>query len=157
MEFRRVLFRSCARSPLAHLVLMSLRQTDGTRLTVNRLTCCASLASAMSTQRAASPVRERWGTSSCIRAPPMRGPTRRYRGADRQHDQTLAGPTFNLQIQCWEAFIDSTEGRAQRIAVPYQPVPIPGYLFRPDTSDAPRPTLVMTNGGEGSLSGLWTW
>ena len=77
--------------------------------------------------------------------------------ADRQHDQTLAGPTFDLQIQCWEAFIDSTEGRAQRIAVPYQPVPIPGYLFRPDTSDAPRPTLVMTNGSEGSLSGLWAW
>ena len=77
--------------------------------------------------------------------------------ADRQHDQTLAAPTFDLQIQCWEAFIDSTDGRAERITVPYQPVPIPGYLFRPDTSDTPRPTLVMTNGSEGSLSGLWSW
>jgi hypothetical protein len=77
--------------------------------------------------------------------------------ADRQQDQTLSGPTFDLQIQCWEAFIDSTEGRAERIAVPYDPVPMPGYLFRPDTSNAPRPTLVMTNGSEGSLSGLWAW
>src|SRR5271154_1826733 len=51
--------------------------------------------------------------------------------ADRQHDQTLSGPTFDLQIQCWEAFIDSTEGHAQRIAVPDQPRPIPAYLFRP--------------------------
>jgi hypothetical protein len=77
--------------------------------------------------------------------------------ADRQHDQTLYGPAFDLQIQCWEAFIDSADGRAQRIAVPYQPVPLPGYLFRPDNSDTPRPTLVMTNGSEGSLSGLWAW
>ena len=77
--------------------------------------------------------------------------------ADRQHDQTLSAPVFDLQIQCWEAFIDSTGGRAQRITVPYQPVPIPGYLFRPDTSGTPRPTLVMTNGSEGSLSGLWSW
>jgi hypothetical protein len=77
--------------------------------------------------------------------------------ADRQHDQTLSAPVFDLQIQCWEAFIDSTDGRVQRIAVPYQPVPLPGYLFRPDTSDTPRPTLVMTNGSEGSLSGLWAW
>jgi hypothetical protein len=77
--------------------------------------------------------------------------------ADRQHDQTLSGPAFDLQIQCWEAFIDSTGGHAQRIAVPYQPVPLPGYLFRPDTSVTPRPTLVMTNGSEGSLSGLWAW
>jgi hypothetical protein len=77
--------------------------------------------------------------------------------ADRQHDEALSAPTFDLQIQCWEAFIDSTGGRAQRIAVPYQPVPIPGYLFRPDTSGTPRPTLVMSNGSEGSLSGLWAW
>jgi hypothetical protein len=77
--------------------------------------------------------------------------------ADRQHDQSLFSPAFDLQIQCWEAFIDSTEGRAQRIAVPYSPVSLPGYLFRPDNSDTPRPTLVMTNGSEGSLSGLWAW
>src|SRR5271154_2445101 len=51
--------------------------------------------------------------------------------ADRQHDQTLSGPAFDLQIQCWEAFIDSTDGHAQRIAVPDQPRPIPAYLFRP--------------------------
>jgi hypothetical protein len=77
--------------------------------------------------------------------------------ADRQKDQTLSGPAFDLQIQCWEAFIDSSEGRIERIAVPYEPVPIPGYLFRPDTTSTPRPTLVMTNGSEGSLSGLWGW
>ena len=75
--------------------------------------------------------------------------------ADRQTDQTLSGPAFDLQIQCWEAFIDSSAGRIQRIAVPYEPVPLPGYLFRPDTTGTPRPTLVMTNGSEGSLSGLW--
>lgn len=34
---------------------------------------------------------------------------------------------------------------------------MPGFLFRPDTATAKRPTLVMTNGSEGSKSGLWAW
>jgi hypothetical protein len=44
-----------------------------------------------------------------------------------------------------------------RIAVPYEGTSSPGFLFRPDASDAKRPTLVMTNGSEGSKSGLWAW
>jgi hypothetical protein len=77
--------------------------------------------------------------------------------ADRQSDQALFAPTFDRQIQCWDAFIDSSQGRIERVTVPYEPVALPGYLFRPDTSPTPRPTLVMTNGSEGSLSGLWAW
>lgn len=77
--------------------------------------------------------------------------------ADRQTDQSLFRPAFDWQIQCWEAFIDASDGRVERVAVPYSPVELPGYLFRPDDSGGPRPTLVMTNGSEGSLSGLYAW
>jgi hypothetical protein len=75
--------------------------------------------------------------------------------ADGMTDQSLFAPAFALHRQCWEAFVDSSGGRIQRVTVPYQPVPMPGYLLRPDTSGTPRPTLVLTNGSEGSISALW--
>jgi hypothetical protein len=77
--------------------------------------------------------------------------------ADGQTDKTTFAPTFSLQSECWEAFIDASSGRIERIAVPYEGTSLPGYLFRPDSSGIKRPTLVMTNGSEGSKSGLWAW
>jgi hypothetical protein len=41
--------------------------------------------------------------------------------------------------------------------VPYEQTSLPGFLFRPDSSGTKRPTVVMTNGSEGSKSGLWAW
>ena len=41
--------------------------------------------------------------------------------------------------------------------MPYERTALPGFLFRPDSSGTKRPTIVMTNGSEGSKSGLWAW
>ena len=77
--------------------------------------------------------------------------------ADGMTDSSLFGPTFALHRQCWEAFVDSSAGRIERISVPYESTTLPGYLFRPDTSGTARPTVVLTNGSEGSISGLWAY
>jgi hypothetical protein len=77
--------------------------------------------------------------------------------SDGQSDQATFAPTFALQTECWESFIDSAAGRIERVAVPYEKDVLPGFLFRPDSSGAKRPTVVMTNGSEGSKSGLWAW
>jgi hypothetical protein len=77
--------------------------------------------------------------------------------ADGQSDRETFAPTFALQTKCWEAFVDSSAGRIVRLAVPYEGTTLPGFLFRPDASEARRPTVVMTNGSEGSKSGLWAW
>ncbi len=77
--------------------------------------------------------------------------------ADGQTDATTFAPTFALQSECWEAFIDTSAGRIERVAVPYEQTSLPGFLFRPDAPGGKRPTLVMTNGSEGSKSGLWAW
>jgi hypothetical protein len=77
--------------------------------------------------------------------------------ADGQSDRTTFAPTFALQTKCWEAFVDSSRERIVRVAVPYEGTSLPGFLFRPDTSGARRPTLVMTNGSEGSKSTQWAW
>jgi hypothetical protein len=77
--------------------------------------------------------------------------------ADGQTDKATFAPTFALQTKSWEAFVDTSGGRIVRVAVPYEGTSLPGFLFRPDASDARRPTVVMTNGSEGSKSGLWAW
>jgi hypothetical protein len=38
--------------------------------------------------------------------------------------------------------------------VPYEGTTLPGYLLRPDDTGAARPTLVVTNGSDGTLPGL---
>jgi hypothetical protein len=77
--------------------------------------------------------------------------------ADGQSDRSTFEPTFALQTECWEAFVDTSGGRIVRVAVPYEGASLPGFLFRPDASGTRRPTVVMTNGSEGSKSGLWAW
>jgi len=64
-------------------------------------------------------------------------------------------PTFRSSRRCWDAMIDSSEGQFVRVEIPYSDTTLPGYLLRPDASGAARPTFVLTNGSDGSLSSLW--
>lgn len=63
-------------------------------------------------------------------------------------------PTFRESRRCWEAMIDSS-GRHVRLSIPYEDTTLPGWLLRPDATGTPRPTLVMTNGSDGALAGMW--
>ncbi|MCF7553656.1 S9 family peptidase [Pseudonocardia sp. WMMC193] len=64
-------------------------------------------------------------------------------------------PTFRRSRSCWDAMIDASAGRHLRLDVPYEGSTLPTYLLRPDSSGAARPTLVLTNGSDGSLSTMW--
>ncbi|HEX3784051.1 MAG TPA: hypothetical protein VHX38_30720 [Pseudonocardiaceae bacterium] len=70
-------------------------------------------------------------------------------------DDSALVPTFTRHRACWEAFINASHGTNVRFDIAYQDTTLPGYLFRPDSSGAARPTLVITNGSDGPLSGLW--
>jgi len=70
-------------------------------------------------------------------------------------DQSVLLPTFRQGRACWEQVIDASAGRFVRVQVPYEDTTLPGYLLRPDESGAARPTLVMTNGSDESLPGLF--
>ncbi|MEJ2865615.1 alpha/beta hydrolase family protein [Actinomycetospora flava] len=89
-----------------------------------------------------------------------------YLGASGFHDESLAFvdgmedtslllPTFRAHRAAWDAFVACSDGRHLPIDLAYEGVAMPGYLFRPDASGTPRPTLVVTNGSDGALSGLW--
>lgn len=56
--------------------------------------------------------------------------------ADGQTDHTTFAPAFSLQSECWEAFIDTSASRIERVAVHYEGTTLPGFLFRPDATGA---------------------
>jgi len=74
---------------------------------------------------------------------------------DGMPDDDVLLPTFRLGRECWDRFVELSDGRHIPLAVPYEGDSMPGYLFRPDRSSAPHPTLVVTNGSDGSLPALW--
>ena len=73
---------------------------------------------------------------------------------DALPDQTVLMPTFREHRRCWDASVEASDGRIARVLVPYENVSLPGYLLRPDSSGAPRPTVVLTNGSDSTLSGM---
>jgi hypothetical protein len=69
-------------------------------------------------------------------------------------DQTVLLPTFHEHRKCWEAVVDASEGCWIPVDVPYESTTLPGYLLRPDSSGAARPTLVVTNGSDSSMPSM---
>jgi hypothetical protein len=64
-------------------------------------------------------------------------------------------PTFRAHRAAWERFVDLTSWDAERLDIPLDDVSMPAWFFRPDDTGGARPTLVMVNGSDGSVSDLW--
>ena len=67
----------------------------------------------------------------------------------------LLQPTFKAHRRCFDAFADRLQPAAERIEIPYEGGAMPGYFFRPDATVAPRRTIILNNGSDGPISGLW--
>jgi len=63
-------------------------------------------------------------------------------------------PTYQAGRAQWDAFIDASGLRVERIQIPYEDITMPGCLFRPDARDT-TPLLVGVNGSDGAMPGLW--
>lgn len=59
--------------------------------------------------------------------------------------------------QNWDIFSASVRPAAERLAIPYGNVRLPGWFFRPDTANRRRPTVILTNGSDGQAVDLWSW
>ena len=67
-------------------------------------------------------------------------------------------PTFRRHRAAWDRFVDTTAVPVERVELPYESgTSLPGYFFSPPMPLAagPRPTLLMVNGSDGPISGLW--
>jgi hypothetical protein len=70
-------------------------------------------------------------------------------------DTTKLLPAFRAHRAAWEGFVANTHWRVERVDIPYEGSSMPGWFFHPDDSGVTRPTLVMNNGSDGSISGCW--
>jgi hypothetical protein len=67
----------------------------------------------------------------------------------------LLGPTFAQHRRCFDAYVQLLDPPAERVQIPYEGQTMPGYLFRPSTSEVPRRTLIMNNGSDGPVTSIW--
>nr|WP_238404292.1 dipeptidyl aminopeptidase [Gordonia desulfuricans] len=66
-------------------------------------------------------------------------------------------PVFAEHRAAWEKFVDDGPFVGRRLTIPYEDTTLPGWFLSPgDAGDEPRPTLVVVNGSDGSVSGLWS-
>ncbi len=77
-------------------------------------------------------------------------------GLAGEADETALVAAFHAGRAAWDGFIDCSAGAHVRLAIGYQGSTLPGYLLRPDATGAPRPTLVITNGSDASISDVWS-
>jgi hypothetical protein len=73
---------------------------------------------------------------------------------DRLKDDEPLLRTFRLHRAAWDNFVNATSIGSERVEIPYETMTMPGYLFRPNGNDA-RCCLILVNGSDGTLSGLW--
>jgi dienelactone hydrolase len=78
-----------------------------------------------------------------------------YNSIDGRANTDALLPTFREHRVAWDGFVANTSWTVERVDIPYEGGTMPGWFFRPDASGTPRPTLVVNNGSDGSLSGVW--
>ncbi len=71
----------------------------------------------------------------------------------KSHDPLL--PTFREHRAAWDGFVRNAPYPAEAVDIPYEETTLPGFFFSPNGASSARPTLIMINGSDGSLSNLW--
>jgi hypothetical protein len=64
-------------------------------------------------------------------------------------------PTFRAHRRCFDAYAARLDPPADKVEIPYEGGSLPGYLSRPASSPEPRPTLILNNGSDGPVTGLF--
>ncbi|MFH1037300.1 MAG: alpha/beta fold hydrolase [PVC group bacterium] len=64
-------------------------------------------------------------------------------------------PTWKEHRECWDEFCGRLSPPAEKVEIPYENVPMPGYLFRPDGKKGPLPLIIFNNGSDGPVSAMW--
>lgn len=59
-------------------------------------------------------------------------------------------------LACWDEFCARLDPPAEKVEIPYDPVPMPGWFFKPDDSAGPFPTIILNNGSDGPTAAMWT-
>jgi hypothetical protein len=69
--------------------------------------------------------------------------------------EALLLPTFAAHRRTFDAHVARLSPLAEKIEIPYEGGSMPGYFFRPGWEPTRRPTLILNNGSDGAVTGLW--
>lgn len=75
--------------------------------------------------------------------------------SDQSKDPSTFLPTWEKHRTCWDQAIGLWQTPVEAIEIPYEGVALPGYFFRPDTTDEPKPLLIFNNGSDGAMTAAW--
>lgn len=64
---------------------------------------------------------------------------------------------FTEHRDCFDRYATALDPPAERVAIPYEGVSLPGYLISPPSGGSgTRPTVIVNNGSDGPISAAWT-
>ncbi|MGW1893213.1 response regulator [Streptomyces sp. NPDC002004] len=66
------------------------------------------------------------------------------------------GEVFPEHRDCFDRFAELWDPPAERVAIPYEDIALPGYLLSPRGASGPLPTVIVNNGSDGPVSAAWT-
>lgn len=74
---------------------------------------------------------------------------------DGTDDPTRGVPTWKRHMKCFDEFCSLLDPPAEKVKIPYEKTPMPGYLFKPDEPGGPWPTIIFNNGSDGPTCAMW--
>jgi Prolyl oligopeptidase family len=74
---------------------------------------------------------------------------------DGTQDPSRGLPTWKQHLACWGAFCARLVPPAEKVLIPYENTPMPGYLFRPQDTGGPWATVIFNNGSDAPVSAMW--
>ncbi len=74
---------------------------------------------------------------------------------DGTADPSRREPAWQKHLDCWEAFCERLSPPAEKISIPYESTPLPGYFFKPSSGPGPFATLILNNGSDGPTCAMW--
>jgi hypothetical protein len=75
---------------------------------------------------------------------------------DGTEDPSRRVPTWKKHMACLDEFCARLTPPAEKVEIPYENTPMPGYLFVPDSSGGPFATVIFNNGSDGPTVAMWS-
>ncbi|MBU1671352.1 MAG: prolyl oligopeptidase family serine peptidase [Actinobacteria bacterium] len=74
---------------------------------------------------------------------------------DGTDDPGRGADYWKEHIECFDRFCSRLSPPAERVEIPYEKTPMPGYFFKPDDSGGPWATIIFNNGSDGPTVAMW--
>ncbi len=72
---------------------------------------------------------------------------------DGTDDPSRRVPTWKKHMACFDDFYVRLDPPAEKVEIPYERTPMPGYLFKPAAAGGPFATIIFNNPGQNAM--LW--